>query len=111
MPSLLRRPWTDFFVVNDPASSIVAAKQEIEALIATTLDVNLAPKFVRLGFHDCVPDALFQGGCDGCVDLSNPDNAGLDSMLLKLSLKNIILRPMDLPVLTFGPWLHSLVQK
>lgn len=76
--AITTRPWTDFFVANDPASSIAAAKQEIEALIATTLDVNLAPKFVRLGFHDCVPDALFQGGCDGCVDLSNPDNAGLD---------------------------------
>ena len=28
---------------------------------------------MRLGFHDCVG-----GGCDGCVDLSSPDNAGLD---------------------------------
>jgi len=32
---------------------------------------RLRPKFVRLGFHDCV------GGCDGCVDLANPDNFGL----------------------------------
>ena len=50
--------------------------------------MNLAPKFVRLGFHDCVPDALFQGGCDGCVDLSNPDNAGLDVPID--ALRNII---------------------
>ncbi|XP_013412182.1 putative ascorbate peroxidase [Lingula anatina] len=28
---------------------------------------------VRLGFHDCV------GGCDGCINLNNPDNAGLDT--------------------------------
>lgn len=34
--------------------------------------VNLAAKFVRHGFHDCV------GGCDGCVDMTNGDNAGLD---------------------------------
>ena len=32
---------------------------------------ELIPKFLRLGFHDCV------GGCDGCVDLTNPDNKGL----------------------------------
>ena len=32
---------------------------------------ELIPKFLRLGFHDCV------GGCDGCVDLNNPDNNGL----------------------------------
>ena len=30
------------------------------------------PKFLRLGFHDCV------AGCDGCVDMSNPDNRGLE---------------------------------
>ena len=27
---------------------------------------------MRLGFHDCV------GGCDGCVDMTEPDNFGLD---------------------------------
>ena len=32
---------------------------------------ELIPKFLRLGFHDCV------GGCDGCVDMTNPDNQGL----------------------------------
>ncbi len=30
------------------------------------------PKFLRLGFHDCI------GGCNGCVDLKNIDNNGLD---------------------------------
>jgi len=35
-------------------------------------DKRIGYKFVRLGFHDCV------GGCDGCVDLLNPDNKGLD---------------------------------
>jgi len=33
----------------------------------------LRGKFLRLLFHDCV------GGCDGCVDMTNPDNAGLQS--------------------------------
>ena len=27
------------------------------------------------GFHDCV------GGCDGCVNLDNDDNAGLDDVV------------------------------
>ena len=27
--------------------------------------------FLRLGFHDCV------GGCNGCINFNNPDNAGL----------------------------------
>lgn len=34
---------------------------------------NMGPKFVRLTFHDCVG-----GKCDGCVNMGNPDNAGLD---------------------------------
>ena len=32
---------------------------------------ELIPKFLRMGFHDCV------GGCDGCIDLTNTDNTGL----------------------------------
>jgi len=32
---------------------------------------ELIPKFIRMGFHDCV------GGCDGCINMDNPDNAGL----------------------------------
>jgi Peroxidase len=34
--------------------------------------VNMRAKCVRLSFHDCV------GGCDGCVDLANLANRGLD---------------------------------
>ena len=33
---------------------------------------------VRLGFHDCV------GGCDGCVDLLNPANNGLEVIITAL---------------------------
>lgn len=70
--------WIDFNVLSDLSSVVAVVRQEIEELIASRLDVNLSPKFVRLGFHDCVPDANMKGGCDGCVDLSNGDNAGLD---------------------------------
>ena len=31
------------------------------------------PAMVRLTFHDCV------GGCDGCLNLEDPDNAGLEA--------------------------------
>eukprot|EP00951_Prasinocladus_malaysianus_P031635 scaffold304162_cov33-Prasinocladus_malaysianus.AAC.1 len=34
--------------------------------------LGMNAKFVRLAFHDCV------GGCDGCIDLDDPDNFGLD---------------------------------
>ena len=33
---------------------------------------ELIPKYIRLGFHDCVG-----GTCDGCVDLKDGDNKGL----------------------------------
>jgi len=32
---------------------------------------NLRALALRLGFHDCV------GGCNGCINFNNPDNAGL----------------------------------
>jgi len=38
-------------------------KTDIKALIAA--NPALAPKLVRLTFHDCV------GGCNGCVDMTN----------------------------------------
>jgi hypothetical protein len=37
----------------------------------------LAANYLRLGFHDCVPNGL-AGGCDGCLNLvSNKENNGL----------------------------------
>jgi hypothetical protein len=50
---------------------IEAAKNQIEDVI-TNGSRGLPPLFVRLSFHDCV------GGCDGCLDLTNPDNNGLN---------------------------------
>lgn len=51
--------------------AISLASSEIQWLMETD-NRALAAKFLRLGFHDCV------GGCDGCVDLNNPENFGLD---------------------------------
>ncbi|KAL3806746.1 hypothetical protein ACHAXA_000233 [Cyclostephanos tholiformis] len=45
-------------------------RAEVSKLIKDS-ERELIPKFLRLGFHDCV------GGCDGCVDMTNPDNKGL----------------------------------
>ena len=58
------------------ASVVNLIRQNITNLLqssaANTTKGPLGPKFVRLAFHDCV------GGCDGCVDLTNGDNGGLD---------------------------------
>jgi Peroxidase len=68
------------FFYADPTSltgAVVMASREIKRLIAST--DGLSAKFVRLSFHDCV------GGCDGCVDLSNPSNFGLDIPIAALA--------------------------
>jgi hypothetical protein len=56
--------------VNDVVSAIQAARVQISNIIQD--NQQMAAKFLRLTFHDCV------GGCDGCVDLQNPLNFGLD---------------------------------
>lgn len=50
--------------------AINSASEEIRTLLDSNQD--LGAKFVRLGFHMCV------GGCDGCIDINNPDNKGLE---------------------------------
>ena len=45
-------------------------REQVTKLIQDS-ERELIPKFLRLGFHDCV------GGCDGCIDMTNPDNQGL----------------------------------
>mmetsp|Transcript_24567 Transcript_24567/g.52939 ORF Transcript_24567/g.52939 Transcript_24567/m.52939 type:complete len:1002 (+) Transcript_24567:237-3242(+) len=66
--------WIEFVVADTEAELVDGARTEIESIILAGFqaDTNLAAKFVRHGFHDCV------GGCDGCVDMDNGDNAGLD---------------------------------
>jgi len=47
--------------------------------IAAVIRVNnTLPAIVRLAFHDCV------GGCDGCLNINNADNAGLEDVVASL---------------------------
>jgi len=64
----VRRPTTPRPTV-DVKSAIASARSDIEALIKES--PFMAGKFLRLAFHDCV------GGCDGCIDMTNLDNNGL----------------------------------
>lgn len=52
------------------ASVIAAAKTDIAHLILA--EPSLAALFLRMVFNDCV------GGCDGCINLSNPSNGMLN---------------------------------
>lgn len=63
--------WIEFLVVDSTSELITAARSYISDVIAT--GDELAAKIVRMGFHDCV------GGCDGCIDMANGDNAGLQT--------------------------------
>ena len=63
---------------------------EVNTEVVNGASVTMGPKFLRLAFHDCV------GGCDGCVDLQNPENNGLElpintlqKLVEKLSLIHI----------------------
>ena len=73
-------PQTNFRSRNLQALSIQDAISQATSDIKGLIEENsaLAAKFLRLGFHDCV------GGCDGCVDLNNGDNAGLDVPIVAL---------------------------
>jgi len=57
---------------NSPHAHAVieAATKDIVDLVRRR--AGLAAKLLRLGVHDCV------GGCDGCMDMANPDNKGLE---------------------------------
>jgi len=61
----------------DVETAIASASSDIKDLIAE--DPGRAAEFVRLAFHDCV------GGCNGCLDLTNGDNNGLESPIDTLS--------------------------
>ena len=65
---------------TDGVTATLETIQQVKNAIIARINqqATLAPKFVRLGFHDCV------GGCDGCVDLQNPDNNGLDVPIVAL---------------------------
>jgi hypothetical protein len=55
-------------------------------------DIDLRPKFLRLGFHDSI------GGVDGCVDLSNADNNGLEIPIA--ALEPIVAEYVDEPFIS-----------
>jgi hypothetical protein len=57
--------------VSSVKEVIALAKQDILNVIQSD-PRRLGPKFLRLGFHDCI------GGCDGSINLmDDPENAGL----------------------------------
>jgi catalase (peroxidase I) len=63
------------------AQVVAAARADIAEIIRTNNNANgnIAAKFIRLSFHDCV------GGCDGCVDMANLDNTGLNLPIASLA--------------------------
>jgi len=74
------------------AEAVTAAEESwLTAEIEAAIEKNriLVAKYVRLSFHDCVD------GCNGCVDMDNLDNAGLNFPIA--SLDAIIKKP-DAPV-------------
>jgi len=50
----------------------------IKRQIRTVVRGSTLPTAVRLSFHDCV------GGCDGCLNVNNHDNAGLADLVSSL---------------------------
>jgi hypothetical protein len=66
---------TNATIVTNITSIVAEAQAEIRVLIDG--DINLAPKFLRLAFHDAV--SL------NCLDISNPDNLGLQYPIAALN--------------------------
>jgi len=56
------------------ADDLVAIGRKLRSVIKG----GTVPTAVRLSFHDCV------GGCDGCLNIDNPDNAGLADIVADL---------------------------
>jgi len=69
-----------FACAQDPVPGVVSQyvedfRSDFDVRDATRNDYRpLLANMVRLAFHYCVGDS----GCDGCIDMSHPDNAGLD---------------------------------
>ena len=52
-------------------TSLTASQTDSVIRLARATTTSFLTKAVRLSFHDCV------GGCDGCLNTDNEDNAGL----------------------------------
>jgi len=50
----------------------------IDSIIRSTIRGTNIATMVRLAFHDCV------GGCNGCININNEDNAGLPDLVATL---------------------------
>lgn len=64
-------------IPKNMAAVIAAAKTDIAYLVIA--NPPLSALFLRMMFHDCVG-----GRCDGCINMANPDNAKLDSVMYSL---------------------------
>merc|ERR1712002_494573 len=56
------------------STEVEAVKKKLRSVVRG----SALPTAVRLSFHDCV------GGCDGCLNVNNPDNAGLADLVASL---------------------------
>jgi hypothetical protein len=69
--------------LNTVESVLAQAKAQISVSIAA--NPPIAATYLRLGFHDCVPNGA-AGGCDGCINvMSNPENNGLQPAIQSLA--------------------------
>jgi Peroxidase len=93
--SITNLPTNSAEILPTLSQLISTAKTRIRDTIA--INPALAANYLRLGFHDCVPNGL-AGGCDGCLNLvSNHENSGLNLGVQALApivaeLENSILR-------------------
>ena len=64
--------------------TILSVRSQVKTLVDNWPE--LGPKLVRLSFHDCV------GGCDGCIDLTDGNNWGLEVRLVAKKSFNCVCR-------------------
>ena len=67
-------------VIKASTQTIQNLDAEIRGLLRA--DRSRIGGFVRLSFHDCVGDR-----CDGCIDHTNSDNAGMRLILFHIHLQ------------------------
>lgn len=92
---------------TDTAEEVLA---QIDSLIRDTIQQNsrIAATYVRLGFHDCVPNGDDLGGCDGCLNLaSNPANNGLSPAVEALAPIVDELENADLGISRADIWAYA----